>query len=115
VTSALDQAGAFQPIDAIGHAARRNHRCFVEAGRREHIWLAGPPESGQNVKLACQALLTLSVDSRDAVDATIARATAAGGGADPNPVQDHGFMFNRSVEDPDGNVWEMVWMDATAG
>jgi predicted lactoylglutathione lyase len=30
-------------------------------------------------------------------------------------VQDHGFMFNRSVEDPDGNVWEMVWMDATAG
>ena len=62
-----------------------------------------------------QALLTLSVDSRDAVDATIARATAAGGGADPNPVQDHGFMFNRSVEDPDGNVWEMVWMDATAG
>ena len=62
-----------------------------------------------------QALLTLSVDNRDAVDATIARATAAGGGADPNPVQDHGFMFNRSVEDPDGNVWEMVWMDATAG
>jgi predicted lactoylglutathione lyase len=61
-----------------------------------------------------QALLALSVDSRDAVDATLARATAAGGRADPNPVQDHGFMFNRSVEDPDGNVWEIAWMDAAA-
>jgi uncharacterized protein len=21
-------------------------------------------------------------------------------------------MFNRHVEDPDGNVWEIMWMDA---
>ena len=61
-----------------------------------------------------QALLALSVDSRDAVDATLTRAIAAGGRADPNPVQDHGFMFGRSVEDPDGNVWEIMWMDAAA-
>jgi predicted lactoylglutathione lyase len=61
-----------------------------------------------------QALLALSVDARDAVDATLTRAVAAGGRADPNPVQDHGFMFNRSVEDPDGYVWEIMWMDAAA-
>lgn len=61
-----------------------------------------------------QALLALSVDSRDAVDATLTRAIAAGGRADPNPVQDHGFMFGRSVEDPDGNVWEIMWMDLAA-
>ena len=61
-----------------------------------------------------QALFALSVDSRDAVDATLTRAVAAGGRADPNPVQDHGFMFGRSVEDPDGNVWEIMWMDAAA-
>ncbi len=61
-----------------------------------------------------QALLALSVESRDAVNATLARATAAGGGADPNPAQDHGFMFGRSVEDPDGNVWEIMWMDMAA-
>jgi len=58
-----------------------------------------------------QALLALSVDSREAVNATLAQATTAGGGADPNPSQDHGFMFSRSVEDPDGNVWEIMWMD----
>jgi predicted lactoylglutathione lyase len=50
-----------------------------------------------------QALLALSVDQRDAVDATLTRALAAGGRADPNPVQDHGFMLNRSM-----------WMDAAA-
>lgn len=61
-----------------------------------------------------QALLALSVDNREAVDQTVKRAAAAGGSADPNPVQDHGFMYNRSVEDPDGNVWEIMWMDVAA-
>ena len=28
--------------------------------------------------------------------------------ADPNPAKDLDFMLNRSVEDPDGNVWEIV-------
>jgi len=59
-----------------------------------------------------QALLALSVDSRDAVDATVTGVAAAGGHADPNPVQDHGFMYGRSVEDPDGYVGEVMWMDA---
>src|SRR5215467_6608281 len=44
-----------------------------------------------------QALLALSAESRDAVNATLEK-TAAGGRADPNPPQDHGFMFGRSVE-----------------
>ncbi|WP_448951380.1 VOC family protein [Labrys neptuniae] len=61
-----------------------------------------------------QALIALNVETRDAVDATLAATTAAGGKADPNPPQDHGFMVSRSVEDPDGNVWEIVWMDPAA-
>lgn len=58
-----------------------------------------------------QALLALTAESRDAVDQTVDKAVAAGGTADPNPVQDLGFMYNRTVEDPDGNVWEIFWMD----
>jgi uncharacterized protein len=61
-----------------------------------------------------QALLALSFGSRDEVNATLERTSAAGGRADPNPAQDHGFMFSRSVEDPDGNVWEIMWMDPAA-
>jgi predicted lactoylglutathione lyase len=61
-----------------------------------------------------QLLIALTADSRDAVGATLTRAVAAGGRADPNPAQDHGFMLNRTVEDPDGYVWEIMWMDAAA-
>jgi len=61
-----------------------------------------------------QTLLALTVDARDAVDQTLTAATAAGGRADPNPAQDHGFMYGRSIEDPDGNIWEIMWMDAAA-
>ena len=61
-----------------------------------------------------QVLIATSVDSRDAVDATVSRAAAAGGRADPNPAQDHGFLVVRSVEDPDGYVWEVMWMDPAA-
>lgn len=61
-----------------------------------------------------QAGFCLSEDSREAVDATIDRAIAAGGQGDPNPVQDHGFMYARSVADPDGHIWEFMWMDVEA-
>lgn len=59
-------------------------------------------------------LLALTFDSRDEVNATIERAAAAGGLADPNPPQDYGFMFSRSIQDPDGHVWEIFWMDPAA-
>lgn len=67
-----------------------------------------------DVRATSAALIALAVDSRDDVNATIDRAVAAGGQADPNPQQDHGFMFGRSVQDPDGHVWEIFWMDAAA-
>lgn len=61
-----------------------------------------------------QMLIALSSESRDAVDATLDQAVAAGGKADPHPVQDLGFMYNRQIEDPDGYVWEIMWMDPAA-
>jgi predicted lactoylglutathione lyase len=60
-----------------------------------------------------EALICVSEDSREAVDATVERAAAAGGRADPGPKQDHGFMYGRSVEDPDGHHWEVMWMDVS--
>jgi predicted lactoylglutathione lyase len=58
-----------------------------------------------------QSMIALTAESRDAVNATLDKGVAAGGRADPNPPQDLGFMFNRHIEDPDGYVWEIVWMD----
>lgn len=61
-----------------------------------------------------EVMLALSCDSRDAVDAMNAAAAAQGGTADINPVQDLGFLYNRNLADPDGHVWEAVFMDPNA-
>ena len=61
-----------------------------------------------------QVLLCLSADSREDVSGMVDKALAAGGTADPTPVQDYGFMYGRSFEDPDGHIWEVMWMDPNA-
>ena len=61
-----------------------------------------------------QVLLCISRDDRDAVDAITDAAVKAGGSADPCPAQDHGFMYGRSFADPDGHIWEPMWMSAEA-
>lgn len=63
---------------------------------------------------SAQVMLALSQDSREAVDAIIDRAQAAGGTIEPLPTQDLGFMYNRSFEDLDGHIWEAAHMDMAA-
>jgi hypothetical protein len=63
---------------------------------------------------AAQVLICLSEDSRDGVDSVVTRAGSAGGKLDPTPTQDFGFMYGRSFEDPDGHIWEVMWMDVQA-
>lgn len=76
------------------------------------------PKKIADAKTSTEVLICISADSRDGVDQMVGKARAAGGVADPGPVQDHGFMYGRSFEDPDGHIWEVMWMDpatATAG
>lgn len=61
-----------------------------------------------------EVLLAISLASREAVDAMNTAAAANGGTADINPKQDLGFMYNRNLADPDGHVWEAMWMDMAA-
>lgn len=63
---------------------------------------------------ASEVMLALSCDSRAMVDAMNECAAAHGGSADINPAQDLGFMYNRNLADPDGHVWEAMWMDPAA-
>lgn len=53
------------------------------------------------------------LDSREAVDKTVTDGVAAGG-AEPRPASDYGFMYQRQLNDPDGNVLEFGWMDPVA-
>ena len=61
-----------------------------------------------------EVLLALSQDSREEVDRMNDVAATHGGTADINPKQDLGFMYNRNLADPDGHVWETMWMDPSA-
>ncbi len=67
-----------------------------------------PPATSSEVMLA------ISCDSREAVDSMNELAAENGGTADINPIQDLGFMYNRNLADPDGHVWDAMWMDPTA-
>lgn len=55
----------------------------------------------------------LGVQSRDEVD-RLADAALGAGGTVGGDTQDHGFMYGRSIDDPDGHRWEFVWMDPSA-
>jgi len=72
------------------------------------------PKPIADARATTEVLICLSADSRDAVDDMVGRASATGGRADPSPKQDHGFMYGRSFEDPDGHIWEVMWMDIEA-
>ncbi len=53
------------------------------------------------------------LDSREAVDETMADGLAAGG-VEERPASDYGFMYQRQLADPDGNILEFGWMDPAA-
>lgn len=63
---------------------------------------------------ASEVMVALSCDSKEQVDRMNEAAAANGGTADINKLQDLGFMYNRSLADPDGHVWEPMWMDPAA-
>lgn len=53
------------------------------------------------------------LDSKEDVDTRMAAGMAAGG-AEPHPAMDYGFMYQRTLTDPDGNIIEFGWMDPVA-
>ncbi|MES2690407.1 MAG: VOC family protein [Bacteroidota bacterium] len=57
-----------------------------------------------------EAIMALSVNSREEVDAIVAKAMGAGAGKHNDP-QDHGFMYGHGFEDLDGHLWEVFWMN----
>src|SRR4051794_9670739 len=73
------------------------------------------PKPIADAKATTEVLVCLTADSRAAVDGVVERAAAAGGGADPAPRQDHGFMYGPGLEDPDGDNRGGGWVGGAAG
>lgn len=60
-----------------------------------------------------EVMIALSADSKDKVNELVDKAIAAGGTKTREP-KDYGFMFERSFNDLDGHIWEVIWMDPAA-
>jgi uncharacterized protein len=119
----LDRAKAF--YTAIGftvdpHFTDHNAACVVvEDGHSYFMLLVRDFFQSHTDRPIGDPAVTVSVaiaiflDSREAVDAALADGIAAGG-SEAHPATDLGFMYQRQLTDPDGNVLEFGYMNALA-
>ena len=71
------------------------------------------PTPVSDAKQSTEVLIALSCESREEVDKLVGIATESGGST-YNEAKDHGFMYQHGFRDPDGHIWELVYMDPTA-
>ena len=96
-----------------------NATCLVISEHIQVMLLTKPFFAGftkkpvADARTATETLLALSCESREEVDALMAKAVAAGA-ATPMEVKDYGFMYQHGFEDLDGHQWEVFWMDESA-
>ncbi|KAF2341656.1 VOC family protein [Flavobacterium tistrianum] len=57
-----------------------------------------------------EALIAISVDTREQVDEMMEKAIKSGG-TDYNQTNDYGWMYQRTFLDVDGHHWEVFFMD----
>lgn len=121
----LDRSKAFyEAVGAVNNPAFTDDTaaCMVVEEGSIHVmllthekWATFTSKAIPDAHTTAQILICVSADSREAVDAQVAKAVAAGGKGDPTPTQEYGdFMYGRSFEDPDGHIWEVMWMDPAA-
>ena len=66
-----------------------------------------------DTRSSTEAIMALSAETREDVDAFADKALATGGSPANEPME-MDFMYGRSFQDPDGHLWEIVWMDPSA-
>ena len=64
-----------------------------------------------DARTTSEVLLSLSMDTREEVDAVVNAAAEAGGKTGTRAPIDMGWLYNRSFEDLDGHMFEALWLD----
>lgn len=104
----------FDPAFASEHGAAMRiagETRVMLLGRAQFAGLSHKPVA--DTRATAGMLLAVSCDSRDAVDALVAKAVAAGGRM-PSPPEDADGMYQSGFEDLDGHQWGVFWADAAA-
>ncbi len=71
------------------------------------------PKDISDATKTTEVLNALSLENKEQVN-ILANTALAAGGSEARPVEDHGFMYTRAINDPDGHIWELFWMDMDA-
>ena len=71
------------------------------------------PKAICDAKQSTEVLVSLALESRQAVEDLVRKAFDAGGSNYAEP-QDYGFMYQHGFEDLDGHLWELFYMDPSA-
>ena len=69
------------------------------------------PKPVGDAQATAQVILCLSRDAHEEVDALVEAARDAGGNIDARAPIELGFLYNRAFEDPDGHLFEVVWVN----
>jgi hypothetical protein len=67
-----------------------------------------------DVSKTIEVMVTLSADSRQAVNEFVEKAVAAGATTPNEPYGEQEFMYGRSFDDLDGHHWDIMYMDLSA-
>jgi predicted lactoylglutathione lyase len=102
---------AFTDHNAACVVVEENHSAFMLLTRDFFETFFERPIGDPAEKVS--VLTAIFLDSREEVDAVVAKGLAAGG-SENHPVADYGFMMQRQLTDPDGNIVEFGWMDPRA-
>ena len=68
------------------------------------------PKPVANVATVTGAITCLRMSGREEID-RIMEAALASGATEPRPAQDQPGMYGRAFEDPEGHVWELLWVE----
>ncbi len=60
-----------------------------------------------------EVLVCLSCESREQVNEMVSTAVGSGGTTYAK-AKDHGFMYQHGFQDPDGHIWELIYMEPSA-
>ncbi|CAL9374002.1 hypothetical protein SUDANB171_00918 [Streptomyces sp. enrichment culture] len=97
-----------------------NAACFVIEENSIYVMLLVKPFFAKftdkelaDTERTAAVITALSADTRQGVDDLADRALEAGGKHSKDPMEE-GPMYGRSFQDPDGHLWEVMWMDPAA-
>jgi uncharacterized protein len=98
-----DETAACMVLTDVIHVMLLTHAKFKEF----------TPKEISDAARTSEVLNCLSCESRAEVDSLVKAATGAGGTTYNDP-RDYGMMFQHGFQDPDGHIWELMWMDPSA-